>query len=128
MARPPPRQDLQPGVQPQLFLNHGLSSGESLLLSLRSMGAPCRAVLGDVPLPWDALGSATSLGKVLPLPCCSLRGAGQPCSESMSAMPSLGRLSRSSRRARGDGSDPGPRVLLGVCPWVVCTLPGPPAL
>lgn len=37
MARPPPRQDPQPGVQLQLFPSHGLSSGESLSSS------PCGA-------------------------------------------------------------------------------------
>lgn len=44
MAQPPPRQDLEPGVQPRLLPSHGLSLGESLSSS------PCGARV--LPAAW----------------------------------------------------------------------------
>lgn len=107
MARPPPRQDPEPGVQPRLLPSHGLSSGESLSSSpLRSTGAPCRAVLGHVLLPWDALGSASGLARSCRCRAALCKVQGSLAARAIAPCPALAGSPGAAEGLGEGGSDP----------------------
>ena len=95
-----------------------------LLLSLRSMAAPCHPLWAMSRCP-GMLGAVPPASRG-PAAAMLLRGAGQSCSEGEQEVPEQPRalgwwVGPSWAQHRGC-------LLLSACPWVVCTLLGPPAL